>query len=71
MKNKMSVVEYISRKGNLCPFCKSDDVEVVDEENLVGDGFFTCNVKCEDCEKIWSEEYSLTNYSTEVKEYEK
>ena len=58
----MSNREY---EGSQCPFCRS--------ENIVGMPFDVDvmwawrNVECEDCGKIWVEDYKLIGYEEKIK----
>lgn len=43
---------------NLCPYCESSDIE--GEEVDIGPGEASQYVSCSDCEKNWTEQYTLT-----------
>lgn len=63
---KMTVEEYTSNHGTLCPFCRSDNVGRVtafDGDMAAGDAWHTA--KCFHCGKQWTVQYSLTGYFSE------
>tara|TARA_Y100000034_G_C6646851_1_gene282998 strand:- start:303 stop:512 length:210 start_codon:yes stop_codon:yes gene_type:complete len=50
---------YLDKKGCVCPFCGSENIEA---GPLEADGMVAwSSVGCDDCEKTWQDEYNLVN----------
>lgn len=62
---KLTSNEYVAKHGNECPSCLSVDIRST--ESMQHDEA-TCwqECKCNDCDAEWTDEYSLTGYSTPV-----
>jgi transposase-like protein len=50
--------DYIKNNGEKCPFCKSDDLVIVDDLHREGK-IFIQEVECQSCEKTWKEVFKL------------
>lgn len=62
--NMLTPQEYVAYDGIRCPFCESNTAETIGSlESNHGMVFQDC--ECRDCGKQWTDEYSLTGYSTE------
>ncbi|MBW3598183.1 MAG: hypothetical protein KY475_13045 [Planctomycetes bacterium] len=54
---KEQVTAYLEKRGNLCPYCESEQIEGQSIE--VNDGFATQEVICLNCSAVWMDEYRL------------
>jgi len=57
--------EYVSKRGMICPRCKSTDIEAMDLDQ--GEEHVMQGVSCKACKIQWTDIYSLTD----VEEVEK
>jgi len=56
--------QYLYNSGALCPFCDSSNIEA---QNLEMDGAQAwSDCTCNDCQKEWKDEYTLTGYSVKA-----
>jgi formate dehydrogenase maturation protein FdhE len=53
------IEDYLSRKGTVCPFCKSDDIEGEDFSVDMNDG--RLEVRCNVCNRYWHDVYRLVH----------
>lgn len=51
---------YLDNNGIKCPFCDSDDIEGTCGVD-VDAGVATQDIKCNECEKTWSDVYRLVD----------
>jgi transposase-like protein len=56
----MTERQYVRSKGLRCPFCKSSDIEGTGVD--VDAGFATQDIRCNDCERCWTDHYRLSGY---------
>ena len=56
--------EYVEKGGVRCPYCNRTDIE---SDGVVNTdvGIAWQNMSCIDCNAEWTDEYSLTGYSTD------
>lgn len=60
----MTEQEYAEQGGNVCPYCRSKDVE--SQERVQVDSYGgTQRVGCEDCGRRWYDTYTLTGFMPE------
>ena len=61
----MTDEEYIASEGQLCPFCDSNNIYIL-ENTIVSesDNRIVQQVECPDCNNVWEEKYDLTGFST-------
>ncbi len=60
MKTKKQIEsKYLKSRGNICPFCESNDISASQPE-FYDSGFITQDVTCENCGMGWTDEYQLT-----------
>lgn len=57
----LSDEEYVAKAGNICPFCQSADVRVIDQTDMTGTDLIS-PCKCDSCQKWWSDVYRLAGY---------
>ena len=57
--NERLVNLHISRNGNICPFCDSDQIEGGDFD--VANGYTKQRMNCLECDKSWSDIYKLVD----------
>lgn len=58
----MSDAEYVACAGNLCPFCRSSDIESQGKPEVDEGGSAGQRVKCNTCDREWSDEYRLVGW---------
>jgi len=51
--------EYIKNGGLRCPFCRSENIDGI--ENNFDAGYLSQVVICNECHESWSDIYSLTD----------
>ncbi len=59
-EGSLSDAEYVEKGGCTCPFCGSDDIE--GGSFNAGAGYATQEVSCNECDKSWEDQYTLTGY---------
>lgn len=57
----LTVPQYIQCKGQHCPFCTSFDIEATEGVDVDG-GTATQEIRCNDCERFWTDVYRLVGY---------
>ena len=60
MKPILTEKQYAEAGGIICPYCKSNSIEGGKAE-FEGDTVYA-NVTCLDCEKEWTDQFTLTGY---------
>jgi transposase-like protein len=61
---KEKIQNYIKNNGLICPYCGSSSIHISSEIEVHREMAYQ-NVKCIDCEKEWTDEFTLTGI-TEV-----
>ena len=63
------IEEYVAKYGMYCPFCHSKNLETVGPGIMHFDGPDAwIDIKCADCKKIWTDEYSLSGMTPPLEE---
>lgn len=57
----MTERQYVRSKGLRCPFCKSSDIEGTAGVDVDG-GFAMQDMRCNNCERHWTDHYRLVGY---------
>jgi len=59
------VKAYLQSSGVFCPFCGSYRIEVYDTYTTSDEGIACEKVRCYDCERSWTDNYTLTGVDLE------
>lgn len=61
----LTPLEYVAKNGNVCPVCRSDDIQA--GEIQIPEGGATWQpVKCNHCGSTWNDVYELIKYDNLV-----
>lgn len=62
--NQLTDAEYVAKRGAVCPFCGSQNIEGQDRVEVCEDGC-TQDVSCAECDRAWTDSYVLVGYMEE------
>ena len=65
-KKEINLSKYLS-DPNSCPFCDSDNVAAGNDADF-SDIKAWRNVRCNDCEEEWTEEFTITNVQVDTED---
>lgn len=57
---KRQIDEYLNSKGLLCPFCKSDELDVAESLEADGDAAYSL-ILCRSCNQTWEEIWKVSS----------
>jgi len=55
------VEEYLNKRGLVCPFCGSNEIEALGLKNALEPDAVRQNVHCATCARTWTDIYKLSD----------
>jgi formate dehydrogenase maturation protein FdhE len=59
---QLTDTKFCEKLGLLCPYCRSDALDILLNKAATEEGTLFLPIKCEACGKKWNESYKLVGY---------
>ena len=59
---QLTNTKFCEKLGLLCPYCRSDALDILSKEVTTEEGTLFLPIKCIACKKRWNESYKLIGY---------